>query len=157
MSVVEIDLGKRALRRCDQSRCECLRGFADNPFCSRSTGSSPKTPGGAFQAEEDQETVKPDPPPLEADQEPTPLPTILAEEEQNRLVAHQAARHNWYTKGGEQQREVRGLYLRLPISESAPLTQMRLPCDMVEDQFILAIKPIMWLMEESSGSSLRLW
>lgn len=37
------------------------------------------------------------------------------------------------------------------ISGSAPPTRTRLRCDMVGDQFILAIKLITWLMEESSG------
>jgi transposase len=65
-----------------------------------------------FQEEDDQQTPGPDPSPLEADQEPIPLPIVLPEEEQETLVAQQVVRHDWYAKGGEQQREVRGLYQR---------------------------------------------
>lgn len=65
-----------------------------------------------FQGEDDQQPSEPDPSPLEADQEPQTLPVPLAEEEREMLMAQQAFHHDWYAKGGEQQREVRGLYQR---------------------------------------------
>lgn len=40
------------------------------------------------------------------------LPTSLSEAEQESLSAQQITRYDWYAKGGEQQREVRGLYQR---------------------------------------------
>lgn len=65
-----------------------------------------------FQEEDDQQTPEPDPPPGEAAPQPTSLPNTLSEEEQGTLSAQQTSRHDWYAKGGEQQREVRGLYQR---------------------------------------------
>ncbi|MDQ6661763.1 MAG: IS1182 family transposase [Chloroflexota bacterium] len=63
-----------------------------------------------FQEEVDQHTPEPDPSPLEAAPQPLPLPNTQPEEERETLLAQQASRHDWYAKGGEQQREVRGLY-----------------------------------------------
>ena len=65
-----------------------------------------------FQEENEQHIPVPDPSPLEAAPQPTPLPIVLPEEAQEALLAEQASRHDWYAKGGEQQREVRGLYQR---------------------------------------------
>lgn len=65
-----------------------------------------------FQEENEQQIPVPDPSPLEAAPQPTPLPIVLPEEAQEALLADQASRHDWYAKGGEQQREVRGLYQR---------------------------------------------
>lgn len=65
-----------------------------------------------FQEENEQQIPMPDPSPLEAAPQPTPLPIVLPEEAQEALLAEQASRHDWYAKGGEQQREVRGLYQR---------------------------------------------
>ena len=63
-----------------------------------------------FQEEDDQPLPEPDPPSLEGAAQPVSLPNVLPEEEQEALGAQQAAGHDWYAKGGEQQREVRGLY-----------------------------------------------
>src|SRR6266567_3387053 len=63
-----------------------------------------------FQEEVDQSLPEPDPPAPEAAAQPTPLPNALPEEERETLFEQQAARHDWYAKGGEQQREVHGLY-----------------------------------------------
>jgi transposase len=65
-----------------------------------------------FQEEDDTQTTEPDLSLIEADQQPMALPTSPSEEEINILMEQQATRHNWYAKGGEQQREVRGLYQR---------------------------------------------
>ncbi len=65
-----------------------------------------------FQQEDEQQTIAPDLASLEADQQPLALPTSFAEEEQETLLAQQETRHDWYAKGGAQQREVRGLYQR---------------------------------------------
>lgn len=64
-----------------------------------------------FQEDEQQTTVS-DLSPIEANRQPMTLPTPPAEEEQETSFAQQAARYDWYAKGGEQQREVRGLYQR---------------------------------------------
>jgi IS5 family transposase len=63
-----------------------------------------------FQEQDDQHPPEPDPPALEAAPQPTPLLNTLSEEEQEMLSSQQTSRHDWYAKGGEQQREVRGLY-----------------------------------------------
>jgi IS5 family transposase len=65
-----------------------------------------------FQEESAQQVPVPDPSVLDADPQPTTLPIAFSEEEQETFLAHQASRHDWYAKGGEQQREVRGLYQR---------------------------------------------
>ena len=65
-----------------------------------------------FQQEDDPQTTEAGLSPIEADQHPIALPTALSEEEQEALLTQQATRHDWYAKGGEQQREVRGLYQR---------------------------------------------
>ncbi len=65
-----------------------------------------------FQEENEQQIPVPDPSALEAAPQPTPLPIVLPEKAQETLLAEQASRHDWYAKGGEQQREVRGLYQR---------------------------------------------
>ena len=65
-----------------------------------------------FQEEDDQHTLEPGTPPLEAVPQPLPLSNALPKEEQETLLSQQASRHDWYAKGGEQQREVRGSYLR---------------------------------------------
>jgi transposase len=65
-----------------------------------------------FQEESAQQVLVPDPSVLDADPQPTTLPIALSEEEQETFLAQQASRHDWYAKGGEQQREVRGLYQR---------------------------------------------
>lgn len=62
-----------------------------------------------FQDEVEQRLCKPDLP-LETAPQPTPLPTSLPEAERETLRLEQEGRHDWYAKGGEQQREVRGLY-----------------------------------------------
>ena len=63
-----------------------------------------------FQEEVDQSLPEPDPSAPEATAQPTPLPDALPEEERETLCEQQAARHDWYAKGGEQQRKVHGLY-----------------------------------------------
>src|SRR6266566_1982196 len=63
-----------------------------------------------FQEEVDQSLPEPDPSAPEATAQPTPLPDALPEEERETLCEQQAARHDWYDKGGEQQRKVHGLY-----------------------------------------------
>jgi transposase len=63
-----------------------------------------------FQEAENLLTRDTDPPALDASVPPPPLPIALPEEERETLSAQQAARHDWYAKGGEQQREARGLY-----------------------------------------------
>src|SRR5260221_1405181 len=65
-----------------------------------------------FQEEDEQQPTAPDLSPIETDHHPMPLPTSLSEEEQETLLAQQETRHDWYAKGGQQQREVRGLYQR---------------------------------------------
>jgi len=65
-----------------------------------------------FQEEDEQQTTEPDLSPIETDHHPMPLPTSLSEEEQETLLTQQETRHDWYAKGGQQQREVRGLYQR---------------------------------------------
>ena len=65
-----------------------------------------------FQEEDAQQTTDPNSSPIEASPQPTALPNSLSAQEQATLGAQQAARHDWYAKGGEQQREVRGLYQR---------------------------------------------
>lgn len=65
-----------------------------------------------FQEEENLPTPESDPLALAASAQPLSLPIILPEEERETLSEQQAARHDWYAKGGEQQREVRGLYQR---------------------------------------------
>lgn len=63
-----------------------------------------------FQEEDDHHPPEPDPLSLEADQEPTPLPVVLPQEGREELDAELNARHDGFAKGGEHQREVRGLY-----------------------------------------------
>jgi hypothetical protein len=63
-----------------------------------------------FQEEVDQSIPEPDPAAPQGAPQPTPLPTTLPEEERETLFEQQTTRHDWYAKGGEQQREVRGLY-----------------------------------------------
>lgn len=63
-----------------------------------------------FQEEVEKHPSEPDPSPLDDAPQPPLLPTALSEEEQETLLAQQASRQDWYAKGGEQQREVRGLY-----------------------------------------------
>jgi hypothetical protein len=65
-----------------------------------------------FQEEEVQPSTAPEFAPSAAEQHPVALPTALSEEEQETLLAQQETRHDWYATGGEQQREVRGLYQR---------------------------------------------
>ncbi|GHO71440.1 hypothetical protein KSC_103320 [Ktedonobacter sp. SOSP1-52] len=65
-----------------------------------------------FQDEVEQHLPEPGVPSLEAASQPTPLPTALSEKEQESLHMEQEVRHDWYAKGGQQQREVRGLYQR---------------------------------------------
>ena len=65
-----------------------------------------------FQEEDEQQTTEPDLSPIETEQHPMPLPTSLSEEEQETLLEQQETRHDWYATGGQQQREVRGLYQR---------------------------------------------
>jgi hypothetical protein len=65
-----------------------------------------------FQQMDDPHTPESALSPIEADQQPMALPTALSEEEQEMLLTQQETRHDWYTKGGEHQREVRGRDLR---------------------------------------------
>jgi transposase len=65
-----------------------------------------------FQEEEVQPSTAPELAPNAAEQPPVALPTALSVEEQETLLAQQETRHDWYATGGEQQREVRGLYQR---------------------------------------------
>jgi transposase len=65
-----------------------------------------------FQSENEQQTAEPDSPATQSSPPPIALPTSLSEEEQETLSTQQITRHDWYAKGGEQQREVRGLYQR---------------------------------------------
>ncbi len=65
-----------------------------------------------FPEENEQQRLVLDSSPLEAAPQPTLLPGVLPEAAQETLLAEQASRHDWYAKGGEQQREVRGLYQR---------------------------------------------
>src|SRR6266699_3814002 len=65
-----------------------------------------------FQEEDEQQTTEPDLSPIETDHHPMSLPTSLSEEEQATLLTQQETRHAWYAKGGQQQREVLGLYQR---------------------------------------------
>src|SRR6266699_3589863 len=61
-----------------------------------------------FQEEDEQQTTEPDLSPIETDHHPMSLPTSLSEEEQATLLTQQETRHDWYAKGGQQQREVGG-------------------------------------------------
>jgi transposase len=62
--------------------------------------------------------------------EPIALPTALSEAEQEELASEHAARHDWITEEGRQQREVHGLYQRtadFKVSTTDPdATPMRL-------------------------------
>ncbi|GHO80248.1 hypothetical protein KSD_80190 [Ktedonobacter sp. SOSP1-85] len=62
-----------------------------------------------FQEGNEQQTTEPDPSPTETNYQPIVFSTSLAKEEQEIRLAQQASHHDWYAKGGEQQREVRGL------------------------------------------------
>ncbi len=61
---------------------------------------------------------------------PLPLPVNLSKEEQEKLATENAARHDWITEEGRQQREVHGLYQRtsdFKVSTTDPdATPMRL-------------------------------
>src|SRR5258708_4183677 len=77
-----------------------------------------------------------DPPPTDATAPaaihpaPFPLPVVLSEAEQEELATENAARHDWITEDGRQQREVHGLYQRtadFKVSTTDPdATPMRL-------------------------------
>ena len=65
-----------------------------------------------FQREDDPQRTDPPLSPTEPTELPIALPTALSDEERETLLTQQETCHDWYAKGGEQQREVRGLYQR---------------------------------------------
>ena len=68
--------------------------------------------------------------PLTIGPAPLPLPVVLSEAEQEELATENAARHDWISQEGRQQREVHGLYQRtsdFKVSTTDPdATPMRL-------------------------------
>lgn len=107
--------------------------------------------GELFQEENDQQTSVSDPllskPPPH--RHPSHLSCLKKSKKRsscNRLLAMIAM-----PQEGSNNVRCEGSISGVPISGSASLIQMRLPCDRVGDRVILAIKPTRWSMEDSSG------